>query len=279
MSTKQKITPCFWFNGNALEAAEMYGSIFPDTRIVGQSPFVVEINMSGHNFILLNGGPRHQPNASVSLYYISESEIEFSRIWDSLSQGGHVLIPVENRPGIEKYGWVNDKFGVSWQLALGNMSGKEQKIKSCFSFSGKRYGSALAAMKYYTSIFTSSAIDEIQYESDKTDIVSHAHFTLAGQKFIAMDVNLQAEFNEGVSHTINCSTQDEIDHYWHHLTSEGFEDMCGWVKDKYGVSWQVIPDILGTIMQDPERAGKAAEAFMKMRKLNIQEIEQASLRK
>ena len=84
-------------------------------------------------------------------------------------------------------------------------------------------------------------------------------------------------FSEGVSLTIHCETQEEIDHYWNKLTESGEESMCGWLKDKFGVSWQIIPIILSRIMSDPARAGKATQAFMSMRKLNIEQIVQASI--
>ena len=84
-------------------------------------------------------------------------------------------------------------------------------------------------------------------------------------------------FSEGVSLTIHCDTQNEIDYYWEKLTESGEESMCGWLKDKFGVSWQIIPIILSKIMSDPAKAGKAAQAFMAMRKLNIEQIVQASI--
>ncbi|HYG49787.1 MAG TPA: VOC family protein, partial [Flavobacteriales bacterium] len=86
------------------------------------------------------------------------------------------------------------------------------------------------------------------------------------------------EFSEGVSLTIHCETQDEIDYYWNQFTEDGEESMCGWLKDKFGVSWQVVPVVLDNIMKDPAKAGKAAEAFMTMRKLDIEQIVQATLK-
>ena len=89
--------------------------------------------------------------------------------------------------------------------------------------------------------------------------------------------NHNFDFSEGVSLTIHCETQEEIDFYWEKLTESGKESMCGWLKDKFGVSWQVIPVVLDKIMNDPEKAGKAAKAFMAMRKLDIEQIVQATL--
>ena len=89
--------------------------------------------------------------------------------------------------------------------------------------------------------------------------------------------NHNFSFSEGVSLTIHCETQEEIDYYWERLTEGGEESMCGWLKDKFGVSWQIIPVLLSKIMSDPAKAGKAAQAFMAMRKLYIEQIVQASI--
>lgn len=107
----------------------------------------------------------------------------------------------------------------------------------------------------------------------------HAQFTLLGQTFMIRDsADPQFLFSEGVSLTIHCKSQEEIDHYWQQFTREGEESMYGWLKDKFGVSWQIVPEVLDDIMKDPAKAGKAAEAFMSMRKLDIEQIVQATLK-
>ena len=109
--------------------------------------------------------------------------------------------------------------------------------------------------------------------------MKHAQISLDGNKLMLMDSAAPHTFtfSEGVSLTIYCETQQEIDHYWEKLTESGAESMCGWLRDKFGVSWQIIPTVLNKIMGDPKKAGKAAQAFMTMRKLNIEQIVQASL--
>ena len=84
-------------------------------------------------------------------------------------------------------------------------------------------------------------------------------------------------FSEGVSLTIHCETQEQIDYYWEKLTESGEESMCGWLKDQFGLSWQIIPTVLNKIMSDPAKAGKGAQAFMAMRKLDIEQIVHASI--
>lgn len=280
MNRKEKITPCLWYNGKAKEAADLYCSVFENAKIAAQSPFVTEINVSGQSITLLDGGPKYQPNASISFFYICETVKELERIWTAFVIEGSVMMPLDAYPWSKKYGWVNDKYGVSWQIALGKVDETGQKITPCLMFTGKQCGRAEEALQFYSSVFKVSRTDGILYDEQNKKLVRHAQFSLLGQKFMVMDSAESHKFNfsEGVSLTIHCETQDEIDYYWNKLTESGEESMCGWLKDKFGVSWQIVPAILDKIMSDPEKAGKAAKAFMAMRKLDIELIVQATLK-
>ena len=151
-------------------------------------------------------------------------------------------------------------------------------------YTGKQYGRADEAIAHYSSIFKNVKVDGIlRYGAnelpDQEGKVKHAQFALDDQKFMIMESAAPHNFTftEGISLTIHCDTQKEIDYYWEKLTESGAESMCGWLKDKFGVSWQIVPNILNKIMSDPAKAGKAAQAFMSMRKLNIEQIVQASI--
>jgi predicted 3-demethylubiquinone-9 3-methyltransferase (glyoxalase superfamily) len=146
-------------------------------------------------------------------------------------------------------------------------------------FTGQQCGRAGQALEFYSTIFRNSRTDGILHNSNNNKLVQHAQFSLLGQKFMVMDSDEKHDFtfSEGVSLTVHCATQEEIDYYWGKLTESGEESMCGWLKDKFGVSWQIIPTVLDTIMKDPAKAGKAAQAFMSMRKLEIEQIIQATL--
>jgi predicted 3-demethylubiquinone-9 3-methyltransferase (glyoxalase superfamily) len=151
-------------------------------------------------------------------------------------------------------------------------------------FTGKQYGMVDEAIAQYSSIFKNAGVDGIlrygtNESPDKEGKVKHAQVSLSGQKFMLMESAAEHKFtfSEGVSLTVYCETQEEIDYYWNRLTESGEESMCGWLKDRFGVSWQIIPTMLGKIMSDPSKAGKAAQAFMSMRKLNIEQIVQASI--
>ena len=281
---KENITPCLWYNGQAQEAAALYCSVFTDAKITAQSPIVTAINVSGHSITLLDGGPMYKPNPSISFFYICEKEDELNKIWNAFSKEGTVLMPLDKYPWSEKYGWINDKFGISWQIALGNLNDVGQKITPCLMLTDKQYGRADEAIAHYSSIFKNVKVDGIlRYGAnelpDQEGKVKHAQFALDDQKFMIMESAAPHNFTftEGISLTIHCDTQKEIDYYWEKLTESGAESMCGWLKDKFGVSWQIIPTVLNKIMSDPAKAGKAAQAFMSMRKLNIEQIVQASI--
>lgn len=281
---KEQITPCLWFDNQAADAATLYCSVFANAKIVAQSPIITAIDVSGQSFTLLNGGPMYQPNPSISFFYICEKSDEIDRIWNAFSKEGSVMMPLDKYPWSEKYGWITDRYGISWQLALGKISDVGQKITPCLLLTGKQYGRADEAITHYSAIFKDPKVEGIRRYAagespDQEGHVKHAQIVLNGQRFMLRESATEHDFtfSEGVSLTIHCETQEEIDYYWEKLTESGQESMCGWLKDKFGVSWQITPTILNKIMSDPSKAGKAAQAFMSMRKLNIEQIVQASI--
>ena len=210
---KKKITPCLWFNNQANEAATLYCSVFANAKIAAQSPFVVEINISGQNITLLDGGPKYKPNASISFYYICETAEELDRAWNAFSKDGNVLMPLDKYPWGEKYGWINDKFGISWQLALGKFEDVGQKITPCMLFTGKQYGRAEEAINFYSSVFKDTKVDGIlrygpNEKPDQEGKVKHAQMALNGNKLMLMESAAAHNFTftEGVSLTIHCET-------------------------------------------------------------------------
>lgn len=236
---KEKITPCLWYNAQAKEAAALYCSAFKDAKITSQSPIVTSINVGGQNLTLLDGGPMYHPTPAISFNYNCSDSAELDRIRKAFTKEGKTV--ADN--------WVIDKFGVSWKLMIG--SGR--KITPNLIFNGR----AKEAGDFYATVLKPNELESFVVSDDKD------------HNFI---------FTEGVSLTIHCENQEEIDYYWEKFTEKGGEEsMCGWLKDRFGVSWQIIPVILNKIMSDPAKAGKAAQAFMSMRKLNIEQIVQASI--
>jgi len=150
-----------------------------------------------------------------------------------------------------------------------------QKITPFLWFDGK----AEEAIKLYTSVFKNSKIINISYWGEASPFpkgqVMNGTFELDGQRFYAFDAGPQFKFTEAISLFVNCETQEEIDHFWNSLTADGGqESMCGWLKDKFGVSWQIVPPILGQLFgdKDREKAGRAVQAMYKMKKIIIADL-------
>ncbi|MGV3589681.1 MAG: VOC family protein [Adhaeribacter sp.] len=276
-----EIYPCLWFNVNAQEAAELYCSLFKDSTITVNTPMVVNFTLGGQKFMGLNGGPAHVPNPSVSFYVVCETRQELEDAWEKLLPGGMVMMPLDNYPWSEQYGFLQDKFGVSWQLALGKLEDVGQKFTPCLMFTRHQAGKAEQAIQFYTSVFdNSSVVGILKYDENDGDVagtVKHAQFKLGNQVFMAMDSSLAHafSFSEGISLVINCNNQAEIDYYWQKLSEGGQEDRCGWLKDQFGVSWQIVPVVLGQLMTNPEKAPRVMQAFMQMKKFNIEQLENA----
>lgn len=273
-----QIYPCFWFDGQAKAAAEFYCSVFKNSSITAETPIVVTIELDGQKFMCLNGGPKFTINPSISLFAVCETENEINTAWEKLLDGGSVLMPLDKYDWSEKYGWVQDRFGVNWQLSMGKMQDAGQKFTPSLMFVGEQHGRAEEAINYYTSVFVNSGIIGIlKYganDLDKEGTVKHAQFHLNKYVMMAMDSSAphKFQFNEAVSIVVNCVSQEEIDHYWNKLTDGGAESMCGWLKDRFGVSWQIVPSILGKLMSDPEKAPRVVQTFLKMKKFDIEKI-------
>ena len=270
------IFPCLWFDGNAKEAAEFYCTVFGNSRIITDSPMVVRFEVEGKKLMGLNGGPMFSINPSISLFVTCGTNEEIESIHNKLIDGGTALMPLDKYPWSDKYVWIVDQFGMSWQLTLGELPEDGQKIITSFLFVGKQYGKAQDAIKHYTSIFPNSAVHhlekakagEIQPEGD----LKFGSFSLDNETFAAMDGfgDHKFEFNEGLSIMVECETQDDRDRYWNRLTEGGEESRCGWLKDRFGVSWQIVPKVLGSLMKDQGKAQRVMAEVMKMKKLDMQ---------
>jgi predicted 3-demethylubiquinone-9 3-methyltransferase (glyoxalase superfamily) len=277
---QHNIYPCLWFDGNAKEAATFYCSVFGNSKITTDTPMVVMFEIEGKKIMGLNGGPMFTINPSISFFVTCQSHEEIDNIWNKLIDGGSAMMPLDKYPWSEKYGWVKDKFGMTWQLMLGAMPADGQKITPSFLFVGEQYGKAEEAMKYYTSIFPKSTIisakiiEEGRPQPAVAGTLEFGQFNVGNEKFVAMDGagDHKFQFNEGLSFVVECDTQEEIDNYWNTLTQGGSESMCGWLKDKYGVSWQIIPSILSQLMSDAEKAPRVIQAFLKMKKFDIETL-------
>ncbi len=294
----QKITSFLWFNDQAEEAARFYTSVFRDSEMgaVARYPeagpeaaggdargpepgsvMTVAFRLTGHDFTALNGGPHFTFTPAISFFAIGDTVGEVDEMWSALSDGGTALMPLNAYPFSPKYGWIQDRYGVSWQVMLAEEEVR-QSIFPSLMFTGDVCGKAEEAIGFYTSVFDDARPLAIHRygpgrEPDAADAVMFADFVLEGRLFAAMDSAQDHgfTFNEAVSFVVHCASQEEVDHYWERLSAVPGAEQCGWLKDRYGVSWQIVPSALTELLSDPdpERAGRVMDAMLRMKKIDI----------
>ncbi len=295
----QKIIPHLWFDTQAVEAAEFYASIFPDSKITHKTVIhntpsgdcdIVSFQVYGLSFMSINAGPLFKLNPSISFMVNfdpskdKDAKTRIDEIWNKLISGGKALMPIDKYPFSERYGWVEDKYGVSWQLILTNPSGEERPvIIPSLLFTGTE-AQAEQATDFYLSVFKNAkrgALAPYPAEADPTKGggVMFTDFMLESQWFAAMDggPDHKFAFNEATSLIVNCDDQKEIDYYWEKLSAVPDSEQCGWLKDKYGVSWQIQPKEMDEMMSKgtPEQIDRVTQAFLKMKKFDLAILKKA----
>ena len=289
----QKITPFLWFDDQAEQAIEFYTSIFKNSKIGSVTRLSDEVpgpkgkvltatfQLAGREFMALNGGPQFTFSPATSFFVLCQTEEEIDELWARLSQGGKVFMELGKYPFSQKFGWVEDRFHLSWQL---NLVGLPQAVIPFLTFVGEQAGKAEQAIHFYTALFKDSNIFSIErYGSNQPQpqgMVQHASFSLNGENFMAMDSGLKHDFTFtlAVSFFVSCQTQSEVDYFWEGLSAQGGEkSQCGWLKDKFGVSWQIVPTLLGELLNDPDRekVRRVTQAMLQMTKIDIDKLEQA----
>ena len=297
----QKIIPHLWFDKEAKEASQFYVSVFgegskiEDATVLHNTPSgdcdLMEFALWGHKFMAISAGPFFKFNPAISFmlnFDPSQDANAFSHIkemWEKLSEGGTVLMPFDEYPFSKQYGWVQDKYGVSWQLILTNPEGEPRpKIVPSLMFAGDVFGKAEEAFNNYVSIFKDAKLGMVsKYPTDmgpnKKDTIMFMDAMLEGSWFAAMDAGGQHNFvfNEAISLLIECDTQEEVDYYWKKLSYVPQAEQCGWLKDKYGIAWQVHPKIVGKMLKDPDQAkvSRVTAAFLQMKKFDIAALQKA----
>ncbi|MGX4671088.1 VOC family protein [Cerasibacillus sp. JNUCC 74] len=296
---EQKIVPHLWFNQEAKEAAQFYTSIFPSSKITNNviihdtpsgNSNIVSFKLAGYSFMAINGGPHFQFNPSISFFVnFDPSRDENARekldqLWEKLSQGGTPLMPLQEYPFSNRYGWIQDKYGLTWQLILTNPSGEDRPfIVPSLLYVQDVCGKTKEASDFYISVFNNSRRGEIAFypagmEPEKEGAVMFTDFMLEKQWFAAMDSaqSHNFKFNEAISLLVRCENQEEIDYYWEKLSSNPKAEQCGWLKDKYGVSWQIWPEIMGEMMANGtrEQIDRLTKTFLQMKKFDIEKLKE-----
>lgn len=294
------IIPHLWFDKEAKEAAAFYCSVFPNSNITSSTTLhntpsgdtdSLSFTLWGQPFTAFSGGPFFKPNPSISFIVNFDPSREknaadlIDAVWDKLSDGGGALMPLDKYPFSERYGWIQDKYGVSWQLMLTNPDGEPRpEIIPSLLFVGNHCGKAEEARAFYLSVFRDAKPGPlIRYgpgqEPNQEASVMFTDFRLENTWFAAMDSALEHsfQFNEAISLLIHCETQEEIDYYWDKLSAVPEAEQCGWLKDQYGVSWQISPAVLDDMLANgtPEQRDRVTQAFLGMKKLNLTELQRA----
>ncbi|HLT80750.1 MAG TPA: VOC family protein [Cyclobacteriaceae bacterium] len=304
----QKVTPHLWFDKEAREAAQFYASVFPNSKInnisvIKDTPSgdcdIVSFEVWGQSFMSISAGPVFKINPSVSFmvnfdplfFEASEGPDKqaarrtLDTVWQRLSEGGTVLMPLDKYPFSERYGWIQDRFGVSWQLILSDPGGDPRPpIVPSLLFVGQNAGRAEEAISFYLDVFRDAKMGALYRYGpnqlpDKEGTIMYADFMIENCWLAAMDSaqDHKFNFNEAVSFMVYCDSQKEIDYYWGKLSADPQAEQCGWLKDKFGLSWQIVPKRMDDMMsdKDPKRVARVTEAFLKMKKFDLAELERA----
>lgn len=297
----QKITPHLWFDKEAKEAAEFYASAFPEGQVTSVTTLhntpsgdcdVVAFRLAGYEFAAISAGPYFKLNPSISFMLNFDPSQDprarewLDELWAKLSPGGKEMMPLQEYPFSKHYGWIQDKYGVSWQLMLTNPSGEARPfIIPSLMFVGAVVGRAEEASDFYMSVFGNSKRGTVaRYPQgvapDKEGTIMFTDFMLQEQWFAAMDSAHAHEFafSEALSLIVYCEDQAEIDYYWDKLSAVPESEQCGWLKDKFGVSWQVVPTAMNEMLSggDQAKVARVTEAFLKMKKFDLATLQKAA---
>lgn len=298
-----RIIPAIWFNRNAREAVDHYLSVFDDSEELSASNYPTEglmdfqqplagdtleiqFRIGDLTFSAINAGSEFRPNPSISFLVHfdpsqdADAEARLDRIWKHLLIGGLIRMELSSYPFSPHYGWVEDRYGVNWQLMTSQPGDEPRPFVTPMLMYPHGRTQASEAIELYTWLFEDSQRGDTFPYSDLPDAgsagpqpqgaLAYADFTLSGQWFAAMDSGAPQDFtfNEGISLMTLCSDQAEIDRLWDVLSTQPDAEQCGWCKDRFGVSWQVVPEKMPDI-SEPE----AFQKMCRMKKLVIADFD------
>ncbi|MDB5106366.1 MAG: 3-demethylubiquinone-9 3-methyltransferase [Fibrobacteres bacterium] len=306
-SNPQRIIPHLWYDKEAKEAAAFYASVFPESKVENATRLegtpsgdvdLVSFRLWGQKFQAISAGPLFKFNPSISfivnfdpLFFgkgpsaVKEARDKLDEVWGKLSQGGTALMPLDTYPFSERYGWIQDRFGLSWQLMMGKPDGDPRPpIIPALMFTGPNLGKAKEAIDLYLSVFRDSKPGiMVPYgpgqEPSREGTVMFADFMVEKQWLAAMDSAGEHgfTFNEAVSLMVVCDTQADLDQYWGKLSAVPEAEQCGWLKDKFGVSWQVVPASMNEMLRKgtKEQVARVTQAFLRMKKFDLAALQEA----
>lgn len=251
----------------------------------------VSFEVAGYQWMAINGGPYFEFNDSISFLINFDPKLDknavenLDQLWIELSDDGEILLPLQEYSLSHRFGRVKDRYGLTWQLNLVNPRDQERPfIVPSLAFTNNVYGKAKEASDYYLSIFNNKKSGKsLQYPSDivsdNGEVSMFTDFQIENQLFVALDRlgPLADSFNEAISFLVRCQNQEEIDYYWEKLSHYPESEQCGWLKDKYGVSWQIWPAVIEEMRKNgtDEQNKRLTQATLQMKKLDIQRLKKA----
>lgn len=290
----QKIIPFIWFEDKVEEIANWYVSIFPNSKIISTSVLpdtpsgeakIVSLSLNGTEFQFMAAGPLANRNPSFSYMVACQTVEEVENLWSLLSSDATIMMPLAEYPFSQKYGWLKDQYGVSWQIMHDGGMSEVQRITPCLMFVGEVYGRAEEAMNLYCSLFGGELMPGhisryiANQLPDQEGKINYARFQIKDQQFVIMESahEHQFNFNEMQSLVVRCEDQKEMDEIWDKLSFDPKSEQCGWLKDKYGVSWQMTSYKIEEMMTkgSKEQLQRVVKAFLPMKKPDLEMIEKA----
>ena len=285
---KQNTLVNLWFKGEDLKkAVDKYTKIFDNSKILRSvnfdTPFdttadCIEFALGGRVFQAINAEPAFEFNNSFSLVVMCPTQKDLNSKWEKLiSNGGKVVMPLDKYDFAESYGWLVDEFGLSWQVFLdGKMPFDFEIVPSLLYPKGK----AKEALEFYATVFTDFRINFVDYLDEEKNNIIFSCFTINDSDYFTSDNLLGQDlpFNESTSIMIECDTQEEIDYYWDKLSADKDGGQCGWTKDRFGLSWQIIPKYINEVFfdQDKEKYNKILSAMFEMKKIDLEKLKEAA---
>jgi predicted 3-demethylubiquinone-9 3-methyltransferase (glyoxalase superfamily) len=291
----QKLIPHLWFDKEAVEAARFYVSLFENSSVTNITTItdtpsgdaeLVDFQLGGFSFSAISAGPYFTFNPSISFMVACSTIEEVDRLYDSLSTDGTDLMELGEYPFSKRYAWVQDKYGLSWQLMLVENMDAQAKIRPSLLFTGEVCGRAEEALDFYISVFKEANKGFINHYApgeavDKRAKINYGEAELFDMQLVAMDNGYEGgfSFNEAISFMVPCDNQEEIDYYWDKLSYVPEAEQCGWLKDEFGLSWQIVPAAMNEIFMKgtEEETQRVTEAFLKMKKFDLKILENARL--
>ena len=289
----RQIVSHLWFDQEAEEAVDFYLSVFTNSKIIRKvvlkdtpsgDALSIDFKLENLSFSAINGGPYFELNPSISIMVALSNADEVDALYKKLSKGGKDLMPLDTYPFSERYAWFEDRFGLTWQVTVDEDHAKEQKLRVNLLFSDQACGKAEAALNYYHDVFEQSEILQVSHygegeSQDDRARINYSELKVKDQQLVLMDHGAGGDFtfNEAYSLMILCGSQAELDYYWDKLSHVPEAEQCGWVKDQFGVSWQIIPVRMYELLENSseEEKNRVTQAMLKMKKLDIEALENA----